>query len=70
MRWRQIKTTFSEKLPPVEYRSHSRRRKNERGIWQQRSWEHVIRNEEDYAAHVDYVYYNPVKHRYVEHVID
>ncbi len=69
MRWRQIKSAFSEKLPPVEYRPHSRR-KNERGIWQRRFWEHVIRNEEDYAAHVDYVHYNPVKHGYVERVID
>ncbi|MCB2262269.1 MAG: transposase [Candidatus Thiosymbion ectosymbiont of Robbea hypermnestra] len=70
MRWRQIKSAFSEKLPPIEYRSHSRRHKNERGIWQRRFWEHVIRNEEDYAAHVDYVHYNPVKHGHVERVID
>lgn len=70
MRWRQIKSAFSSKLPREEYRSDSRLRKNERGIWQRRFWEHVIRDNDDYAAHVDYVHYNPVKHGYVEHVSD
>jgi putative transposase len=40
--------------------------KGERGIWQRRFWEHVIRDERDYAAHVDYIHYNPVKHGYVK----
>jgi putative transposase len=31
-------------------------------IWQKRFWDHVIRNEEDLARHVDYIHYNPVKH--------
>jgi len=51
-RWRQIKSAFSEKIPHGEYHSNSRQRKNERGIWQRRFWEHLIRNDEDYAAHV------------------
>ncbi len=32
------------------------------GIWQRRFWEHAIRNDQDYAAHMDYVHFNPVKH--------
>jgi putative transposase len=28
-------------------------------------WEQVIRDDEDYAAHVDYCHINPVKHGYV-----
>jgi REP-associated tyrosine transposase len=34
----------------------------ERGIWQRRFWEHAIRGDADYAADVDYVHFNPVKH--------
>jgi putative transposase len=33
-----------------------------RGIWQKRFWEHTIRDERDYNAHMDYVHFNPVKH--------
>lgn len=44
--------------------------KGERGIWQRRFWEHVIRDEADYARHVDYVHWNPVKHAIVKRVAD
>jgi putative transposase len=37
-------------------------RQRESGIWQRRFWEHTIRDERDYAAHVDYIHFNPVKH--------
>lgn len=40
--------------------------KREAAIWQRRFWEHHIRDEEDYAAHVRYCWFNPVKHGYVE----
>lgn len=33
-------------------------------------WEHLIRDERDFVAHVDYVHFNPVKHGYVERVND
>ena len=39
--------------------------KGERGIWQRRFWEHLIRNDQDYEKHLDYIHYNPVKHGYV-----
>ena len=45
-------------------------RNGERGIWQRRFWEHTIRDERDYAAHVDYVHINPLKHRLVQKVVD
>ena len=35
-------------------------------IWQDRFWEHTIRDEEDLEHHFDYIHYNPVKHGYVE----
>ena len=34
-------------------------------IWQSGSWDHVIRDENDYNRHLDYINYNPVKHGYV-----
>lgn len=31
-------------------------------LWQDRFWDHVIRNEDDLWHHFDYIHYNPVKH--------
>ncbi len=39
-------------------------------IWQQRFWEHEIRDVEDLNNHLDYLHYNPVKHSYVDKVSD
>jgi putative transposase len=69
-RWRLIKTIFSRGLHLTERVSPSRSRKGERGIWQRRFWEHTIRDSGDFARHVDYIHFNPVKHRYVERVQD
>ncbi|MCK5718863.1 MAG: transposase [Thiomargarita sp.] len=69
-RWRLIKSYFSKSIKTGEYVSKSRQGKNERGIWQRRFWEHVIRDEEDYTRHVEYIHYNPVKHGYVDNVKD
>lgn len=69
-RWRLIKSRFSRGLPRRERVSGSRLNKGERGIWQRRFWEHRIRDEKDYRRHVDYVHINPVKHGYVDRVID
>jgi len=63
MRWNLIKGGFSRSLPSTELRSPSKRAKREKGIWQRRYWEHVIRDENDLARHVDYIHFNPVKHR-------
>lgn len=65
-RWGLIKAGFSRALPRGERISASRRTRGERGIWQRRFWEHQIRDEDDYAAHVDYIHYNPVKHGHAE----
>jgi putative transposase len=34
-------------------------------IWQYRYWDHIIRNQSDLNRHIDYIHYNPVKHRIV-----
>jgi putative transposase len=50
--------------------SQSRLAKRERGIWQRRNWEHTIRDDVDFARHVDYAHINPVKHGLVNRVRD
>jgi putative transposase len=42
------------------------RKKNERGIWQRRFWEHRIRDQEDFNRHCDCIHYNPAKHGLVD----
>ncbi|HLZ05071.1 MAG TPA: transposase [Bradyrhizobium sp.] len=69
-RWRLIKTRFAKALPKQERRSKVRVARNERGIWQRRFWEHLIRDEADYARHVEYCWINPLKHGLVTRVRD
>lgn len=69
-RWKAIKIRFVQALPRTERRSTVRVAKGERGIWQRRFWEHLIRNEADYARHVDYVHWNPMKHGLVQRLMD
>ena len=54
LRWRLIKMRFSKHIPNEEWRSAVRERRGERGIWQRRYWEHIIRDEKDFAAHMDW----------------
>jgi putative transposase len=69
-RWSLIKARFSRALPAGEKISKSREAKGERGIWQRRFYEHYIRDDDDYAKHVDYIHWNPVKHGLVARAID
>jgi putative transposase len=55
-RWREIKKRFSRQVDT------STNARGERPVWQRRFYEHVIRDEDDWKAHVDYIHYNPVKH--------
>ena len=66
-RIRLIKSYFSKNCTE-RYKTEipaSRAKKKEQNIWQRRFWEHQIRDEKDYVAHIDYVHFNPVKHGYV-----
>ena len=75
-RWKAIKIAFAKTIPKTERLSPVRLAKGERGIsrkgdkWQRRYWEHTIRDDQDYARHVDYVHFNPVKHGHVARVYD
>jgi putative transposase len=70
MRWRLIKSGFSHALPTGERISASRAAKAERGIWQRRYWEHTLRDEDDFARHLDYIHFNPVRHGHAARVQD
>ena len=39
-------------------------------IWQNRYWNHVIRDEADFKNHLNYIHYNPVKHKLVKSPFD
>lgn len=67
-RWQHIKRAFTKMVPDEERPAvrGSRADKKEQAIWQRRFWEHRIRDEVDFATHVQYIHYNPVKHGYVE----
>jgi len=43
-----------------------RKHKREAGIWQRRFWEHHIRNDDEFRAYVEYCWFNPVKHGFVD----
>ncbi len=47
-RWRLIKHHVSTGMPECR--------------WQPRFWEHLLRDEDDWRRHVDYIHYNPMKH--------
>ena len=52
---------FSKALPAREPLSPAMTSRGERGIWQRRYWEQTIRDDRDFAAHLDYTHFNPVK---------
>jgi putative transposase len=69
-RLRVIKSNFSRAIPATQHRNESRIRRGERAIWQCRFWEHLIRDQADFNAHMDYLHFNPVKHGLVKSVAD
>src|SRR5258707_8908540 len=46
------KIGFAKAVPKTERRSPVRIARGERGIWQRRFWEHLIRDDEDFRRHV------------------
>lgn len=66
MRWGKIKAGFTRH----GNRAHLSAPRQYAGLWQPRFWEHLIRDEADLAAHMNYVHYNPVRHGHVTRVID
>jgi len=68
-RWRRIKSLFTRAVVRRGV-SAARNQRGEYALWQRRFWEHTVRDESDFARHVDYIHYNPVKHGWVSRVGD
>jgi putative transposase len=68
-RWRRIKGHFSSHAIGAAI-AIARDANSEYALWQCRFWEHTIRDENDFARHVDYIHFNPVKHALVSRVRD
>jgi len=71
-----IKRTFIYGLPTklkeeakLEISSAKYKRRNA-GIWQERFYEHTIRNEKDWEDTMQYIKYNPIKHHLTENIDD
>lgn len=66
MRLAAIKATFTRSYLAgggvEQVRSAARVAKRRRGVWQRWFWEHLIRDQDDFNAHLNYIHYNPVKH--------
>jgi putative transposase len=65
-RWGRIKAGFT-RLSGLAHRSGPQQ---DSGLWQPRFWEHLIRDAADFAAHMDYLHYNPVKHGHAARVVE
>jgi len=64
-------TSFSQVMRSIKW-NFTRNYKDVKSIkqpvslWQDRFWDHVIRDEIDLNNHMDYIHYNPVKHGCVD----
>jgi len=59
-RWAWIKREFTHVW--LKDPTAAKRWQRRRAVWQPRFWEHMIRDERDFANCTDYIHYNPVKH--------
>lgn len=69
-RWRLIKSGFSRLVEGPAAVRPSLVRKGERGVWQRRFWEHLIRDGADLAAHRDFCLNAPVRAGLVRRAVD
>ena len=69
-RWNLLKGHFSRAIDKGERVSKSRYKRRERGLWQRRFWAHLIVDQADFNNHVNYIHWNPVKHGWVQKVVD
>jgi len=73
-RWGMIKRYVTKRCSPDldqdKWMTDSKQKRSESTLWQRRFWEHLIRNDQDYEIHMNYIHYNPVKHGLVTKVMD
>lgn len=58
-----FKATFSRNMPKNPNQTNEQKQRREKGIWQRKYYDHIIRNENDFNRHLDYIHYNSVKHK-------
>ena len=66
LRWRLVKSWFTKHWVLDGAKGVGRNGR----VWQNRYWEHTLRDERDFERHVDYIHWNPVKHGYVDVPMD
>lgn len=73
-RWLAIKRFVSSdvgrRLQQAAFMDPSEHHRREATLWQRQFWEHQIRDESDFERHMDYIHFDPVKHKLVERVQD
>ncbi|MGZ4954660.1 MAG: REP-associated tyrosine transposase [Methylobacter sp.] len=62
--------THYPRLNRPEWLAARRRGRQQGTLWQHRYWDHLIRDEEDFNRHMDYIHWNPVKHGFASKVAD
>ncbi len=60
MRIAMLKSRFSRGCPMPLHRTPTQIKRAEKGIWQRRYWEHVIRDDADFERHRDLIYLSSV----------
>ena len=57
-----LKVNFSKSMPKNINQTNNQLNRREKGIWQRKYYDHIIRDEKDFNKHLDYIHYNSVKH--------
>jgi len=57
-----FKVNFSKQMPFNEMQTYEQKQRREKGIWQRKYYDHIIRDENDFNRHLDYIHYNSMKH--------
>ena len=72
LRWNVIKRLVSQRTKALlsQNLSSIQQERREIGLWQRRFWEHQVRDDRDLEQHVNYIHWNPVKHGYIEQVVE
>ena len=59
---KSVKVNFSQNFPFNELQTSEQKQRREKGIWQRKYYDHIIRDEDDLYKHLDYIHFNSMKH--------
>ena len=57
-----FKANFSKSMPKNLSQTSYQLNRREKGVWQRKYYDHIIRDEKDFNKHLDYIHYNSMKH--------